>query len=107
MQYSDDGQLLNPNLTDYKIIRAGDIPESQVRILIENPQADGPFGARGIGEITMLGVPAALANALENALGVEFNHLPLNPENVWRTIKEQKPDLIEEALKSFELREGI
>ena len=105
LQYSKEGVLMNPNLTDYKIIRAGDLPEKQIGILIENPQADGPYGARGIGEITMLGVPAALANALQNALGVEFNHLPLNPENVWRIIKNQKPELIQEAMNSLQFQE--
>lgn len=105
--YNKEGKLLNPNLTDYKIARAADIPSKQVDILVENPQLDGPYGARGIGEQTMIGVPAALGNALEVALGVEFNHLPYTPENIWRTIKEQRPELIKEAMDSYKLKEDI
>ncbi|MFW9928910.1 MAG: xanthine dehydrogenase family protein molybdopterin-binding subunit [Candidatus Thorarchaeota archaeon] len=107
LQYSEEGYLLNPNLTDYKILRAGDIPEDQIRILIENPQSDGPFGARGIGEITMLGIPSAIANALSHSLNIPFDRLPLNPENVWKTIMEYKPYLIERALDELILEEDL
>jgi CO/xanthine dehydrogenase Mo-binding subunit len=94
LQYNDQGQLLNPNLVDYVIARSGDIPEDFVSYLIENPQEDGPYGARGIGELTMLGVPAAIGNAIFNAIGVQINGLPLTPQKVWSEIRQQRPELL-------------
>ncbi len=99
--YSEDGQLLNPNFVDYIVSRSGDIPEDFKTFLIENPQEDGPHGARGIGELTMLGVPAALGNAVADAINVEILDLPLTPERVWLEIMKQRPDLIDSLKKSF------
>ncbi|MHA2224492.1 MAG: xanthine dehydrogenase family protein molybdopterin-binding subunit [Candidatus Hodarchaeales archaeon] len=94
LQYNNDGVLLNPNLVDYVIARSGDIPEEFVSYLIENPQEDGPYGARGIGELTMLGVPAAIGNAIYDAIGVQLYDLPLTPEKVWSEIQRQRPELL-------------
>ncbi len=94
LQYNEEGNLLNPNLVDYVISRAADIPEEFVSYLIENPQEDGPYGARGIGELTMLGVPAAIGNAIFNAISVQINDLPLSPEKVWSEIQQQRPELL-------------
>lgn len=94
LQYSAQGDLLNPSFVDYVISRCGDIPEEFSSHFIENPQEDGPYGARGIGELTMLGAPAALGNAIADAIGVEMWDLPLTPERVWSEIKKQKPELL-------------
>lgn len=96
LKYNDEGMLLNPNLVDYVVARSGDVPKEFISFLIENPQHDGPFGARGIGELTMLGVPAALGNAIQNAIGVSINDLPLTAENIWKAILTQKPELIQQ-----------
>jgi CO/xanthine dehydrogenase Mo-binding subunit len=95
--YNSEGSMLNSNLTDYKIARASDMPEEHVVTLIENPQSDGPYGARGIGELTMLSIPAAIAGAISNAIGVQMFNLPMTPEYVWTAIKKQKPELLAEA----------
>ncbi|MHA2245188.1 MAG: xanthine dehydrogenase family protein molybdopterin-binding subunit [Candidatus Hodarchaeales archaeon] len=94
LQYSEEGELLNPNLVDYVVTRSGDIPEEFVSYLIENPQEDGPYGARGIGELTMLGVPAAVGNAIFNAINVQINDLPLTSQKVWSEIQQQRPELL-------------
>ena len=94
LQYSSDGHLLNPNFVDYIVSRCGDIPEEFSTYFVENPQGDGPHGARGIGELTMLGAPAALGNAIADAIGVEVFDLPLTAELVWSEIQKQKPDLL-------------
>ncbi len=94
LQYNEEGKLLNPNLVDYVIARAADTPEKFTSYLIENPQEDGPYGARGIGELTMLGVPAAIGNAIFNAIGVQINDLPLTPQRVWSEIKRTRPELL-------------
>lgn len=81
-KFSPDGRLLNPSFTDNKIPTAKDIPLEIVPILIENPQTDGPFGARGVGEHPMISVPSVIGNALYDALGINFYSLPLSPEKV-------------------------
>ncbi|MGH4124554.1 MAG: xanthine dehydrogenase family protein molybdopterin-binding subunit [Clostridium sp.] len=81
-KFSPEGRLMNPSFTDNKIPTAKDIPIEIIPILIENPQPDGPFGARGIGEHPMISVPSAIGNALYDALGINFYKLPLSPENV-------------------------
>lgn len=96
LQYNDNGILLNPNFVDYVIARSGDIPEEFSSFFVENPQEDGPHGARGIGELTMLGIPAAIGNAILNAINVEINDTPINSQRVWTEIQRQRPDLIDE-----------
>ncbi|MGH4117318.1 xanthine dehydrogenase family protein molybdopterin-binding subunit [Clostridium sp.] len=81
-KFSPEGRLMNPSFTDNKIPTAKDIPIEIVPILIENPQPDGPFGARGIGEHPMISVPSVIGNALYDALGINFYKLPLSPENI-------------------------
>lgn len=82
--FSDQGTVDNPTLRDYNLIRYGENPEYIVEF-IENPCLDGPFGARGLGEHGLIGMPAALASALSRAAGVQLNRLPLFPERIWRT----------------------
>jgi len=89
-KFGADGRLLNPSFTDNKIPTAKDIPRDLVPILIENPQLDGPFGARGIGEHPMISVPSVIGNALYDALGINFFDLPLSPEKVALAIVREK-----------------
>lgn len=89
-KFSPDAKLLNPSFTDNKIPTAKDLPDEIVPIYIENPQNDGPYGARGIGEHPMISVPSAIGNALYDALGINFYKLPLSPENISLAIKNHK-----------------
>jgi len=82
MRYNDQGKLLNPNFTDYKIPTAMDTPEEIIPIIVEVPQPDGPFGARGIGEHTMLPAAPMIANAVEDALGLRIKEMPITAEKV-------------------------
>ncbi len=82
MRYNDKGKLLNPNFTDYKIPTAMDTPEEIIPIIVEVPQPDGPFGARGIGEHTMLPAAPMIANAVEDALGIRIKEMPVTAEKV-------------------------
>ncbi|WP_102716391.1 xanthine dehydrogenase family protein molybdopterin-binding subunit [Paenibacillus castaneae] len=83
--FNDKGAILNPQFRTYKLIRYGEQPEYFVDF-VETPHVEAPFGLRGIGEHGLIGMPAALANSLSIAAGVELNHLPLTPEMIWRTI---------------------
>ncbi|MFC5604565.1 xanthine dehydrogenase family protein molybdopterin-binding subunit [Sporosarcina koreensis] len=83
------GHILNPRIRTYGSFRFGDHPNYIVDF-IETPHIDGPFGARGIGESGLIGMPAALANSLSIAAGVKLNHLPLTPEAIWAEKKAVK-----------------
>lgn len=77
-------RLLNPQLRTYRPLRFGEQPEYIVDF-VQTPQIDAPYGARGVGEHGLIGMPAALANSLSAALEVNLHHLPLTPELLWRT----------------------
>jgi len=79
---TDRGKMLNPNFTDYKIPTAFDIPDEIIPIIVEVPQPDGPFGARGVGEHTMIGAAPVIANAVYNALGVRITSMPITQEKI-------------------------
>ncbi len=87
--FDGEGRLLNPNLTDYKVGRAKDAPAEILCNFLENPSSSGPYGARGIGETPMIGVPAAIGNAVQDAIGVSITSLPLSPEKVMIALKKQ------------------
>lgn len=84
--WSPDGRLLNGNLADYRIPALADLPPIQVEFLTGAPGA-GPFGAKGLGEPPIIPVPAAIANAVEDATGARLAELPLTPERVARALK--------------------
>lgn len=104
--FDEQGWVLNPNLSNYRILRAKEAPQKIVEILIETPQKDGPHGARGIGELVMVAVAPAIANAIHNATGVHITKLPMSPENLWEAFQKQRPDLIEEAKKRLKQTGG-
>jgi len=89
VKFAEDGRILNPNFTDYKIPTALDVPREMHPIIVEVPQPDGPFGARGIAEHTMIPVMPAVANAVENALGVRIKNPPLTAEKIIKALKEK------------------
>jgi CO/xanthine dehydrogenase Mo-binding subunit len=74
-----DGRMANNQMTNYIIPTPADIPPIRV-YFEENPYAYGPGGAKGIGELPMDGAAPAILNAIENATGISFNHVPLMPE---------------------------
>lgn len=77
----------NPNFTDYRIATAVDAPLELESIIVEVPQDDGPFGARGIGEHPMVPTAPAIANAVYNAIGVRIDSLPITSEKVWAALQ--------------------
>lgn len=85
----NNGKFLNKSFMDYKIPAVSDMPEMKLTFL-ENPQWDGPFGARAIAEPAMIPSAPAIANALYNALGIRINTMPLTPERVLKALKEKE-----------------
>jgi len=78
-----EGKVANANMTNCIVPTFADAPELET-ILVEVPYPFGPSGAKGVGEIPMDGPAAAVANAVENALGCPFDALPISPESIAR-----------------------
>ena len=83
----DNGQLVNPNLVDYRIPTFDEVPEEFHTVLVENGDGPGPFGVRGMAEGGILSVAPSVCNAIDRATGVRIKELPLTPERVWRALK--------------------
>jgi CO/xanthine dehydrogenase Mo-binding subunit/aerobic-type carbon monoxide dehydrogenase small subunit (CoxS/CutS family) len=81
--HDDEGQLLTASFHEYAIPAAEQVPELET-IIVEVPSAEGPFGARGVGEAPVVSAAAAVANGLAAASGVRMRELPMTPERIWR-----------------------
>ena len=86
----DEGQLVNGSLLDYQIASFNDMPESVRPIVVQVPHEDGPFGAKGAGETGALTVAPAIANAIEDAVGVRICDLPITAEKILRALTDKK-----------------
>jgi len=89
-RYDEAGQLLTSTFMDYLKPTAADVPTIEVDRL-EHPSPVTPLGAKGVGEGGSIPGPAAVANAVEDALahlGVVVRSLPITPEQVWRWLRE-------------------
>jgi carbon-monoxide dehydrogenase large subunit len=82
IKFDRKGKLLNANFTDYKIPTAEDLPDKIIPIIVETAQPDGPFGARGVGEHTMIPAAPIIANAVEDAVGLRIKTMPLTAERI-------------------------
>jgi xanthine dehydrogenase molybdenum-binding subunit len=81
-----EGRILNPSLTTYLMPLAPDIPAIE-NVLVEVPTEEGPFGARAVAEPPGFGPPAAIANAIEDAVGVRIKELPLSADKILRALR--------------------
>jgi CO/xanthine dehydrogenase Mo-binding subunit len=89
----DGGQITNASLADYKIPGMHDVPAAMENEAVAAFQSNGPYGAKGVGELATFGVSPAIANAIEDAVGVRLTELPLTAEAVFRALraKQGKP----------------
>jgi xanthine dehydrogenase molybdenum-binding subunit len=85
-----NGRALNASFVDYKMPLAMDMPPIRPIILETAPDPLGPYGAKGIGEDPIIAIGPAIANALHDALGIRFRHLPITPEKVLQALREQR-----------------
>jgi len=88
-QVIKEGITLNPDLTGYLIPTSMDAPQFITR-LIENEDSDGPYGVKGIGEPATIATAPAIANAVDDALGVRIYDLPITPEKILKAIKQKR-----------------
>jgi CO/xanthine dehydrogenase Mo-binding subunit len=84
----EDGRTINPHLGDYKMPTIVDIPPLDT-VLVESGGGRGPHGAKAIGEWSNNAPPAAIANAVANAIGVRVFELPVTSERVYRAMQER------------------
>lgn len=84
----DGGRVVNPSFMDYKIPSSQEIPEI-IPICVEVPLPEGPFGAKGIGELAVVGIAPAIGNAIYDITKVRIKELPLEPGRVLACIEEQ------------------
>jgi CO/xanthine dehydrogenase Mo-binding subunit len=73
------------SFVSYAVPTVDRVPPMELE-LVEVPAPDGPFGAKGVGEPPVVGVAAAVANAVTAATGVRVRDLPLAPERVWSAL---------------------
>ena len=85
----DEGRTLNPTFLDYKLPTTADMPETTA-IVVESGHADGPYGAKGVGESATAPVPAAVGNAVYDAVGVQIRDLPIRAEKVYRALQQAR-----------------
>jgi aerobic carbon-monoxide dehydrogenase large subunit len=81
--YSKEGQLVTASYMDYCMPRAGDLPHLQVA-MTSTPCPSNPLGIKGCGEAGAIAAPAAVINAITDALGHEAIAMPATPQAVWR-----------------------
>ena len=84
-----DGQPVNASFLHYPLPSFQDVPDDFPVLLVEQPHKDGPFGAKGLAESALPAVPAAIANAIYDAVGVRIQELPITPERVLRALTEK------------------
>jgi len=84
--YDKSGKMINPNFSTYIIPTAVDSTVIEP-IIVEHIYPDGPYGAKGFGELPILGVAPAIANAVSHATGVRIKELPVTPEKLYKAMR--------------------
>jgi len=90
--FNDRGELLNPNLHDYRICSVADVPtgKNAASFIVEGFHREGPFGAKGMGEAAMNAAAPAIGNAIYNATGARVASIPMTPESVLQAIRKAR-----------------
>ncbi|MBV7271734.1 xanthine dehydrogenase family protein [Clostridium sp. PL3] len=87
MDYNDRGMIRNNSFSDYIIPTSVDVPNLVTEIM-NNPYTHGPYGAKGAGELPLVGAAPAYVEAMENALGANLNKIPFTQEDTMRVLQE-------------------
>jgi CO/xanthine dehydrogenase Mo-binding subunit len=85
----EEGMLMNPNLVDYKMIRATEMPQTDMAE-IDTYEPEGPYGAKEAGEGLTNPTAAAIGNAIFHRFGVQMKENPIRPEMILNALKEKK-----------------
>jgi len=87
--YRGDGSLANVTFLDYRMPTTCDLPMTDT-VILETPNPGHPYGVRGAGEVSIVNPPAAVANAIYNAIGIRMNSLPMSPTAVLEKLLEER-----------------
>ena len=87
-----NGVPQNRTFLNYRLATIKDTPKRIEPIIVEVPQDDGPYGARGIGEHGLIPSAAAITSAISDALGIYFDDLPLTAEKIWQVLETKKAE---------------
>jgi CO/xanthine dehydrogenase Mo-binding subunit len=85
----ENGRPLNPNYSDYKIPCALDMPPLQIEFA-DSWEPTGPYGAKGLGELSLDPTAAVVANAVFDACGVRITKLPITAEKIYNALREKE-----------------
>jgi CO/xanthine dehydrogenase Mo-binding subunit len=85
----ENGVVVNHDFVDYRIATSADYPPDLQSYIVEVPQDDGPWGARGIGEHSMVPTIPAIANAIYDAIGIRFEGPPFTAEKIYMAMLEK------------------
>lgn len=88
MTYDDKGRIRNNSFSDYIIPTAMDVPSLNALLHVEEYPL-GPYGAKGAGELPLVGAAPAYVEAVEQALGRPLNHAPFTAEDIMRSLREE------------------
>jgi putative selenate reductase molybdopterin-binding subunit len=89
IKFDDQGRVRNPGFVDYKVVSILDMPQ-MTTILVEDTEYSGPFGAKSAGEVPTNGMAPAVANAIQDALGIRIRSLPITPEKILQALNNLK-----------------
>ena len=84
--------MRNASFLDYRMPTAYDLPMIDT-IIVEVPNPDHPYGVRGVGEVSIVPPPAALATAIHRATGCRIGELPMSPPRVWQAMSSGKSQI--------------
>jgi xanthine dehydrogenase molybdenum-binding subunit len=84
----EDGLVITDRMARYRIPSIVHMPEI-TPIIVEHPTKEGPYGAKGVGELVSIPTPAAIANAIFNAIGLRIDSLPIDQEEIWQFIQDR------------------
>jgi xanthine dehydrogenase molybdenum-binding subunit len=101
-----EGRVLNPDFLDYRLFTTADMPEIE-SIIVETDDPQGPFGAKGVGEMGGTPTAAAIANAIYDAVGIRLTTLPMTPERVLKALDEKAMELEEQKERKEEKEKGV
>ena len=103
---AETGAVRNPSFATYLMPLAMDLPEIE-NILVRVPSDDGPFGARAVAEPPGFGPPAAIANAIFDAVGVRINEMPLSAERVLAALQGESAAKVPMDVDALRRAEGL
>lgn len=84
----EDGEIFTDSLSRYRMPSIKHVPEDIKVIIVEDPTKEGPYGGKGVGEISTMPVPPAIVNAVYNACGIRLHRIPIDQD--WLALELQK-----------------